>query len=254
LQGAAGLAQSTALGGFLRQLALELGDLGNTGGDVVAEFEARAFQPAVGFARQLEILAQLFGLGFERRRLAFDLVEFGAQRFIGRARLLQHAGQAERLRFFPFQCAQRAIERRDDLVEGFLEFVELADLAAGVGQQVAQDLVFLAHARADVGKILDVDMVAVAIAALVAQAGRKLVGFAALPAKQIRQLSHDNASNPYATENAQQCTLRYYIPLAIGTHAVIRRVLQRCRPASWLMAKIMGETAAGPILSRGCHA
>jgi len=78
---------------------------------------------------------------FERGRLLFDLVEFAAQRLVSRARLVEHTGQAERLRLFLLERAQRRVERRDDLVEGFLEFVEFADLAAGVGQQVAQNFV-----------------------------------------------------------------------------------------------------------------
>ena len=74
--------------------------------------------------------------------------------------------------------------------------MEVADLADGIGQQVAEDFVLLAHTRANIGKIFDVDMAAVAVAAFCDQSRRIFVGLATLPAKQVRQLSHDNASNP----------------------------------------------------------
>src|SRR5664280_2341883 len=138
---------------------LEIGDLAAADGDFIGEFQARAFERAVRFARQFEVDAQFFGVRFERGCLFLDPVEFGAQRLVGRARLVEHAGEAQRLRLFLLERAQRAVERRDDLFEGFLELVEFADLAAGIAQQITQRLVFLAHARTDVGKILD-DVVA----------------------------------------------------------------------------------------------
>src|SRR5664279_818074 len=168
---------------------LEIGDLAAADGDFIGEFQARAFERAVRFARQFEVDAQFFGVRFERGCLFLDPVEFGAQRLVGRARLVEHAGEAQRLRLFLLKCAQRAVERRDELVEGFLELVEFADLAAGIGQEVAQNLVFLAHARADVGETLDGMMAAIAIFA----PGADLT---ALAAEQIRQLRHDKAPNP----------------------------------------------------------
>ena len=50
LQRAAVFAQAAALRGFLRQLALEFGDLGVAGGDVVGQLEAACF-PARGWIR-----------------------------------------------------------------------------------------------------------------------------------------------------------------------------------------------------------
>ena len=47
-------------------------------------------------------------------------------------------------------------------------------------------------------------MVAIAVAALDAQARRIFVGFAALAAKQVRQLCHDNASNPVRYDDAYE--------------------------------------------------
>ena len=135
LQGAAALAQRAALRGLLRELAFKLGDLRVARRDVVGQLAACALQAAVGLAREFEVFAQLLHLGLQRGRALFHLVEFGAQRVVGGARLVEHAGQAQRLGFFLFERAQRRVERRDDLLEGVLEFVEFSNLAPGVGQQ-----------------------------------------------------------------------------------------------------------------------
>jgi hypothetical protein len=178
-------AERTALRSFLRQLALEFGDLHGAGGNAVEQFDARAFQATVGFARQFKVLAQLLGFAFERGRLALDLVEFGAQRVVRRPRFGEHAGKAQSLRLFQFERAQCRIERRDDLVEGILEFVEFADLAAGVAQQVAQGFVFLAHARAGIGKILGGDIAAGIAVAIAGCRARWRVAFAAATTEDI---------------------------------------------------------------------
>ena len=158
-------------------------------GNFVGEFQTRTFERAVRLARQFEVDAQLLRLGFNQGRLLLDLVEFGAQCLVGRARLVEHAGEAGGLRFFLLERTQRCVERLDDLVEGFLELVEFADLAAGIAQQITQRLVFLAHARTDVGKILDDVVVAVAVTAPGAD-------LAALPTEQIRQLRYNKAPDP----------------------------------------------------------
>src|SRR6185312_10124669 len=93
------------------------------------------------------------------------------------------------LRFFLLERAQRGVERGDQLVEGALEVVELADLAPGIAQQVAQGLVFLAHTRANRGQIFGAVVLAVTVAI-----GRPLAGLVvafAFAAKKIRQLRHD---------------------------------------------------------------
>lgn len=167
----------------MRQLMLDLGDLRATRGDFAGELDLRAFQSAIRLARQFQVDAQFLGLRLGRGRLFLDLIELGAQGLVGRARFVQHAGEAERLRLFLLKRAQRRVKGRDDFIEGFLEFVEFADLAADVGQQIAQDFVFFADARADVGEILAV-MLAIAVTAVHAS------GFA-FAIEQIRQLSHD---------------------------------------------------------------
>src|SRR5262249_539011 len=103
----------------------------------------------------------------------------------------QHARQAQGLRFFLFERAQRAVERGYQLVECRFEIIEFADLAAGVGQEVAQNLVFLAHARADVRQVFDAD----GVAAVPVSATARFVGPGpAFPAKKVRQLRHNDAS------------------------------------------------------------
>jgi hypothetical protein len=61
--------------------------------------------------RQLEIDPQFLGFGAGRGRLLFDAVEFGAQRLVGCARFIEHAGERLRLRLFLF-------ERRSALLNG----------------------------------------------------------------------------------------------------------------------------------------
>ncbi len=168
-----------------------------TGGNFVGHLEARAFERAALLARQFEVLAQPLGFDFERGRLLLDLVEFLAQRLVGGARFLQHAGQAERLRLFLLERTQGGVERDDQLVEGLLEFVELADLASGVGQQIAQRFVFLADAGADVGESLDVD---VATAAIAVSRPRPIVGAAPLRPNKSDSFAITTASHPDATE------------------------------------------------------
>jgi hypothetical protein len=89
----------------VRELVLEIGDLAAAGGDFIGEFQARAFERAVRLARQFEVDAQFLGFGFERGCLLLDLVEFGAQRLVGRARLVEHAVEAQRLRLFLLERA-----------------------------------------------------------------------------------------------------------------------------------------------------
>jgi hypothetical protein len=156
------------------------------GVDVVGEFAARAFQRAAVLARKLEVFAQALDFGLERGGLLFDLVEFGAQRLVRRAAFVEHALEAEAQRLFLLERAQRVVERNDDLVEGKLEIVELADLAAGVGKKMTQGLVFFADARSDVGDVFKVARVVVAT-----QAGPRRTRLWAPAAKQTRQLTHD---------------------------------------------------------------
>jgi hypothetical protein len=196
---------------LLRQLPFQFGDLSGAGRDVVRQFDARAFERAVRLARQLEILAQLLGFAFERGGLAFYLIEFGAQRVIGGARFRQHAGQADGLRLFLLERAQRRVERLNDLVESLFELVEFANLAAGVAQKIAQGFVFFAHARADVGITFDNDRAAAAMAVPAVGVGagtRRIpvgVGLTAFAAKNIRQLSHGKRLQRGTQKHAGQC-------------------------------------------------
>src|SRR4029079_12619705 len=128
---------------------------------------------------------QSFASSLEDRRFSFDLVELGAQRFVGRASFRQHSRQAHVLRFFLLERAQGAVEGRNKLVKGVFEIFEFVDLSAGVGQ--AQNLIFLAYPRPDIGKAFDRDVVA-AVSVSVSVSGGKIVGpgRAQFAAKKIR--------------------------------------------------------------------
>jgi len=66
------------------------------------------------------------------------------------AKLRQRVAQADILGFLLFQRLQRRADGLDQVAEGVLEVVERADPTIGIDQQVAQRLVFLANAGADV--------------------------------------------------------------------------------------------------------
>src|SRR6187397_2182854 len=174
----------------MSELPVKLGSVCTQRVEIVGQLQPRAFESAICLTRKLKVLAQLFDFGLKRGCFPVNLVELGAQGLVGRAGLGQHARQAQGLRFFLFKRAQRAVERRHQLVEGRLEVIEFADLAPGVGQEVAQDLVFLAHARADIGQVFNGDWVAaVAVSACQFVGPRQ-----AFAAKKVRQLRHNDAS------------------------------------------------------------
>ena len=224
---------SVALGGLLRQLTVKFGNLCAARIDIIGKLKPGAFQSPICFSRELEIFAQFSRFTFEYRCLFFDLVEFLAQRLIGCARFRQHSRQTHRLGFFLFKSAEGAVERRNQLVESLLEVVELADFSAGISQQIAQDLVFLTHPRTDVGQAFHRDMVA-AVAISVCSSRQKFVdlGRAALSAKKVRQLRHDDASpTPETLRQPQTPQLRYYIAVAMETLATAACAFRRVRPA-----------------------
>jgi hypothetical protein len=119
-----------------------------------------------------------------------------AQRLVSGARFVEPAAEIERERLFLLERAQRRVERLHQLLEGLLEVVELADLAAGVAEEIAQGFVFLAHARADVGESLDADGGAAVAITGGAERGESVADGVALAAEQIRQLCHDKAPRP----------------------------------------------------------
>ena len=88
------------------------------------------------------------------------------------------------------------LKGRNKLVKGVFEIFEFVDLSAGVGQEVAQNLIFLAYPRTDIGKAFDRDVVAT-VSVSVSGASRKIVGpgRAQFAAKKIRQLRHDDAND-----------------------------------------------------------
>src|SRR5579884_3959708 len=192
------LGRGLALRDLLGKLAPEGRDLRSAGRELVGKLQIRAFQRAVGLARQLELLAQLLRLGLEPRGRLLDLVEIGAQRLVRLAQVLKRGGQAQPLRFLLLERAQRLVERADQAVEDLLEFVELADLAAGIVEEIAQRLVLLAETDADVGKALGFGASAIAIGVGEHRQGARLVGarFATLAAEQLRQSCHGGSPTP----------------------------------------------------------
>src|SRR6185312_754400 len=141
LDGAAGFARGAALGRLLLEPTLDLGDVRLSRFQLLRGLVARAFERAAGLSRELEVAAQTRDLRIELRRLALDLIELAAQFVIGRALLVEPAGERHGLRFLGLERPQGRVEGQDKFVEGLLELVELADLAAGVGQKVTQHLV-----------------------------------------------------------------------------------------------------------------
>src|SRR5262249_14351952 len=147
-----GLAQRAAIGGLLRQLALEVGDLRTHRHDFAGELGLVTFEPARGLLRQRQFPAQLLAHAFQFRRPLFERAEFGAHALVAGAKLRQRVAQADIVGFLLFQRLQRGADGLDQVAEGVLEVVERADPTIGIDQQVAQRLVLLTDAGADVGQ------------------------------------------------------------------------------------------------------
>ena len=147
-----GLAQRAAIGGLLRQLALEIGDLRTRRHDFAGELGLVTFEPARGLLRQRQFPAQLLAHAFQFGRPLFERAEFGAHALVAGAKLRQRVAQANIVGFLLFQRLQRRADGLDQVAEGVFEVVERADPAIGIDQQVAQRLVLLAEAGADVGQ------------------------------------------------------------------------------------------------------
>jgi len=78
LQGTPGFAQRATLRGFVRKLPVKLGSVRAQRVEIVGQFQPGAPKPAICFARQLEVLAQLFDFGLKRGRFPVDLIKLGA--------------------------------------------------------------------------------------------------------------------------------------------------------------------------------
>ncbi len=79
LQRPARLRDRSALRRLMCQLTVELGNLGALSFDFIRQFQAIAFQSAIGFTRKLQFFAQPFDLCFCCGGLSFDLIKFGAK-------------------------------------------------------------------------------------------------------------------------------------------------------------------------------
>ena len=68
------------------------------------------------------------------------------------AKLCQRSAQADIVGLLLFQRLQRRADGLDEVAEGIFEIIERADPTVGIDQQVAQRLVLLADAGADIGQ------------------------------------------------------------------------------------------------------
>ena len=158
LQRAPVFAQRAALRGFLRKLPLELGRSARCAREISLDSSMpRAFQRRGSISRASSRSSRSFSTSASSAvALLLDLVEFGAQGLIGGARLPPACPTGSRVCDFSCSSARSVVLNGATILsKAVLELVEFADLAAGVGQKVAQRLVFLAHARADIGQIFN---------------------------------------------------------------------------------------------------
>ena len=147
-----GLAQRAAIGRLLRQLALEIGDLRTRRHDFAGELGFVTLEPARGLLRQRQFPAQLLARAFQFRRPLFERAEFAAHALMAAAKLRQRVAQAHIVGLFLFQRLQCGTDGLDQVAEGVFEVVERTDPTIGIDQQVAQRLVLLTDAGADVGQ------------------------------------------------------------------------------------------------------
>ena len=151
------LAQRPAVGRLLRQLAFEIGDLRTRSNDLAGEFRLVGLQAARRLLHQCQVAAKLFARAFQFRRPFFDCAVVAAQAVVAGAKIRERVAQPEILGLFLLERLQRGADGLDETAESRFEIVERADATVGIDQQIAQRLVVLAYARADVGESRFVD-------------------------------------------------------------------------------------------------
>src|SRR5262245_14325807 len=128
-----GLAQGPAIGGLLRQLALEIGDLRTRRHDFAGELGFVTLETAHGLLRQRQFPAHLLARASEFGRPLFQradvgaLAQFGAHALLAGAKLRQRIAQADIVALFLFQRLQRRADGLDQVAEGIFEIIERAD-------------------------------------------------------------------------------------------------------------------------------
>ena len=145
-----GLAQGPAIGGLLRQLALDIRDLRPHSHDFAGKLGFVTLEAAHGLLRQRQFAAQLFARAFQFRCPLLERAEFAAHALVAGAKLRQRIAQANIVALLVFQRLQRRADALDEVAEGIFEIIERADPTVGIDQQVAQRLVLLADAGADI--------------------------------------------------------------------------------------------------------
>ena len=131
-------------GVFKRELAFEIGDEAALGESFVGKLGAAALGVACFDARKVEFLTQFLVLADQYRVARFELVRACAQLVASGDALLELAPQFDVVGLLLLERPQRLGCGLDQLAEGDLVLVELADLHPGIEEQVAQGFVLFA--------------------------------------------------------------------------------------------------------------
>ena len=136
--------QRVHAGVFKRELAFEIGDDAALGESFVGKLGAAALGVACFDARKVEFLTQFLVLADQYRVARFELVRARAQLVATGDALLELAPQVDVAGLLLLERPQRQGCGLDQLAEGDLVLVELADLHPGIDEQVAQGFVLFA--------------------------------------------------------------------------------------------------------------
>ena len=152
-----GFTERPALSRVLRQLTVKFGDLSRRA--LISSVSSSRVLSSAQFASrgELQIFAQSSRFTFEYHSFRSGRIPRAASH---RLCALPPAFQTNhRLGFFCSRARRVLLSTATGFLESLLEVVELADLSAGVSQQIAQDLVFLTHPRTDVGQAFHRDII-----------------------------------------------------------------------------------------------
>ena len=137
-------AQCLAFAGLLGKPCLEIDDLRASCGNIDGDLCFRGLECSKQVLRRRKLLTQRLTFLFRKVGLFLELGNLVAQLAVSGARVVEHRLQTDLFGFFGFEGAQRLAHRIDQLADGILDTVELADLGIGVEQQVAQRFILAA--------------------------------------------------------------------------------------------------------------
>src|SRR5262249_49400010 len=142
------LAQRLAFAGFLSEARFQGDDLRAPRSNIDRDFGFRGLKSPQQILRRGQFLAKRLAVLFRKRWLLVQFGDFVAQLAVGGARSVQRGLETDLFGLLGFEGAKRLADRIDELANGILDGVELADLGIGIEQQITERLVLATELRA----------------------------------------------------------------------------------------------------------